>query len=174
MEWTVRKIQDFDPAESRRCLALLPPGRQAKARPQSLLGEWMVRTALAAQFGIPPEEVPLLRTEKGKPYTTLPMEFSITHSGDWVAVAFDTEPIGIDLEVRRPINEKLARRLCTEQDLSHLKGDFNLRLLELWTAKEAHFKRIGTGITNLKSVSYAQLNVQHIVTEDYVISIERP
>ena len=102
------------------------------------------------------------------------MEFSITHSGDWVAVAFDTEPIGIDLEVRRPINEKLARRLCTEQDLSHLKGDFNLRLLELWTAKEAHFKRIGTGITNLKSVSYAQLNVQHIVTEDYVISIERP
>ena len=52
MEWMVRKIQDFDPAESRRCLALLPPGRQTKARPQSLLGEWMVRTALAAQFGL--------------------------------------------------------------------------------------------------------------------------
>ena len=174
MEWFLRSVAEFSPTEYQQCLALAAPERQT-AKPASLLGEWMVKTALSQRLQLPLASIVLHRTPKGKPYADLPLQFSISHSGDWVAVAIDQQPIGIDLEVLRPINPKLTRKVCTEQDLLHLEsGDPDQRFLEIWTAKEAYFKRIGTGITDLKSVSYADLNCIHYRRNNCIITINRP
>lgn len=174
MKWFLRSVAEFSPTEYQQCLALAAPERK-NAKLASLLGEWMVKTALSARLQLPLEAIILQRTPKGKPYADLPLQFSISHSGEWVAVAVDKHPIGIDLEVLRPINPKLTRKVCTEQDLLHLEsGDPDQRFLEIWTAKEAYFKRIGTGITDLRSVSYTDLNSTHYYQNNCIITINRP
>ncbi|MBQ8893859.1 MAG: 4'-phosphopantetheinyl transferase superfamily protein [Clostridia bacterium] len=176
MEWFRRKTESLTPTEYDRCLALMEPSRREKTlKKASVLGEWMVKTALAERLQLPLEAITLLRTPKGKPYAELPLHFSISHSGDWVAVAVDEQPIGIDIEVLRPIDLRITRKVCTEKDLLHLeKGDPQLRFFEIWTAKEAYFKRLGTGITDLKGISYTDLKVQHFYEENCIITINRP
>lgn len=190
MEWFMRNIRSISEEEQQRCLALMAPERRERmqalrheqSRLASILGEWMAKTALAERGGQPPESIMLQRTEKGKPFAQGLPCFNISHSGDWVAIALDEQPIGIDIEVLRPIDLKLARRLCTERDLAYLfegaplyekTGDPALirRFFEIWTAKEAYFKCIGTGITDLKSISYAALTPLHFYRNNCIITI---
>ena len=68
MDWFKRRIDTLAPDEYDRCLALMPAGRRAQAerhlRPQNrlatVLGEWMVKTALAERCRIPVEEIRLV------------------------------------------------------------------------------------------------------------------
>ena len=45
------------------------------------------------------------------------------------------------------------------------------RFFEIWTAKEAYFKKCGTGITNLKSVNSLTLSRQMHILGDYILHI---
>ena len=45
------------------------------------------------------------------------------------------------------------------------------RFYEVWTAKEAYFKKMGTGITDLKSVDVTSLEKKVIIEDDYLITI---
>lgn len=191
MEWHLRSIQTLEPTEYDRCLLLMEPERRERVqrmrhepgRRATVLGEWMVKTALAERCGLPPEAIMLRRTEKGKPYAEdLPVQFNLSHSGKWVALALDDRPIGIDIEVLRPMDLKIARRVCTESDLAYLFEGTPLfqktedpalidRFFRIWTAKEAYFKCVGTGITDLKAVSYADLNPRHFYKSNCIITL---
>lgn len=193
MEWQLRSIQSMAPTEYDRCLRLMEPARRQKvldmrheqSRRATVLGEWMIKTALAAQSGLPEEQIVLHRTEAGKPYAQdLAIFFNLSHSGEWVALALDDRPIGIDIEILRPLDLKIAKRVCTASDLDFLfRGapifekteDPTLldRFFRIWTAKEAYFKQIGTGITDLKAISYADLSPQHFHDKDLMITIQQ-
>ncbi len=191
MDWFKRRIDTLAPDEYDRCLALMPAGRRAQAerhlRPQNrlatVLGEWMVKTALAERCRIPVEEIRLERTGQGKPYAAgLPLHFSVSHSGDWVAVALDRRPIGIDIEMLRPLDLRIAKRVCTQTELRLLFDGPPLfaptadplllrRFFEIWTAKEAFFKQIGTGITDLQAVSYEKLRPLHFYEDGLILTV---
>ncbi len=89
------------------------------------------------------------RTPQGKPY--LPdrpdFHFSLTHSGPWVAIAWGTEPLGLDLEVFRPDarQEKIARRFFCPDEQAYLQRHPD-RFFKLWTMKESYLKYRGTGL----------------------------
>lgn len=190
MEWQKRHIDSLTKTEYDRCLALMTPDRQKKVlqipqeerRKATVLGEWLAKTMLAGQSGLPIEQITLRRTPKGKPYANGLAEFSISHSGPWVAVALSGRPVGIDIEVLRPMDLKIAGRVCTKQELAYLfNGNPPLgqtedpallaRFFKLWTAKEAYFKQQGTGITNLKSVNYQDLAPLHFEEDGCIITI---
>ena len=75
--------------------------------------------------------------------------------------------------------------MCTVADIQYIYGNvpYNVtsdlgdeqlyRLYEVWTAKEAYFKCIGTGITNLKSISIEKLaKIKRTYRiDDYIITI---
>lgn len=82
----------------------------------------------------------------GKPYARRhPMQFSLSHSGIYVAAAVDMHPVGIDLECPRAFSGRLAARVCSPGELEWIDGDA-LRFTQLWTVKEAFLKYRGAGI----------------------------
>lgn len=91
------------------------------------------------------------RTEGGKPYfPAFPQyQFNLSHSGSLALCALDEEHIGTDIEVIRPHHPRLARRICSEKELSWLntQEDRTAALCHLWVRKEALVKQQGIGLT---------------------------
>ena len=147
-----------------------------KAKLLSVAAEWLTKINAARLLNKQPQEIVLLREEKGKPYIkNNPIYISISHSGNFAAVAFHTAPVGIDIEVLKPIDNRLKTRICTDSDLSFLNQSENqtkenLNLLKIWTAKEGYFKKTGTGITDFKSISYKDINATHSVENSLIIT----
>ena len=159
MIWRVKEISPTD----------------AKERAQ--IGEAFARQLLEEYSGQAAEDFVIKRTPKGKPYAeNSPLEFNLSHSGKWLLCAVGEQPLGVDIEAIQPRDLKIARRVCTPKELAYLapdQPDVLTRFLRIWTAKEAYFKALGSGITDLKSICYFDLlpRLQQIQTEEYVLSI---
>jgi 4'-phosphopantetheinyl transferase len=127
----------------------------------------VVAEALLRQIpGFSPEK--LTKTPKGKPCfgDGGAVHFNLSHSGQWVVIAYGSRPVGIDVEkiCWDSGKENLARRYFTadEQDYVFGRGPQGCaaRFFEIWTAKESYLKYIGTGLRKaLDSFSVLQINV---------------
>lgn len=106
---------------------------------------------------VPPDEVPLLITPLGKPVLAEPFEFlhfSLSHCKDLALLALCVDgPVGVDVEpLARSVDlADCENTFCHPEEISALPTDPTarmLRLLELWTAKEALLKCLGTGFSH--------------------------
>ena len=150
---------------------LASPQRQQRAdrylRPEDahrcIVAEGLLRYALRYALGT--DRLELAVTEAGKPF--LPgrtdFHFNLSHSGHWVFIAWDSRPLGIDVEMLQmsESNEQLARRFFSPDEQDYLFDVQNqeraLRFFELWTKKESYLKYQGTGISRpLSSFSVLQ------------------
>jgi 4'-phosphopantetheinyl transferase len=124
---------------------------------RSLLGEIILRGKLSEKTGIPVNKISIEKLEKGKPYMTGNPDhnFNISHSGNWVVVAFANTDVGIDIEKIRPINYRIAKRFYSKTEFAELDNKEGQEKLEfffdLWTLKESYLKLLGKGLT--KSLS---------------------
>ena len=98
---------------------------------------------------------PILRQRLGKPYFACSedVHFSVSHSGELVAVAFGTAPLGIDLQQHKrrgsdaiSRHEKLAARYFHPLEQQMVEKDLWEGFFRVWTAKESFVKRTGRGI----------------------------
>ena len=89
-----------------------------------------------------------LYNEHGAPYLEDGPYFSISHSKLGIAVAISDEPIGIDIEAIRPLNEGLVQKTMNPQEQAQIAAAANpaQEFIRLWTRKEAYVKMLGTGI----------------------------
>ncbi len=150
-------------------------------RLRSLCADHLARAMLSEALACPPETLIFCRTERGKPYLKDgALQFNLSHSGDFVACAIDRFPIGIDLEVLRPIRPELCQKVCTSRELDFVYRDgvFDSgRFLRLWTAKEALLKQQGRGIlTDLTALSVWEEGhflptFFQSVTDEYVLTV---
>lgn len=115
-----------------------------------------LRRILASSLGIPPQELPLIEGPGGKPMLAAPhshLEFNLTHTDSLAAVIVSQHgPVGIDLEPwsRAESLIECAEVFCHPEELNALPRDIRQRasrLLEIWTAKEAILKALGTGLS---------------------------
>ena len=101
----------------------------------------------------------ILRQQRGKPYFagSENVHFSVSHSGEYVAVAFAESPVGIDLQQHRSRgyetreetiarHKKLASRYFHPLEQAYLEADPWEGFFRIWTAKESFVKRTGRGI----------------------------
>ena len=103
-----------------------------------------------------PQAVPeILRQERGKPYFAGNgnVHFSVSHSGDFVAVAFGSVPLGIDLQQHKrrgsdavARHRKLAAHYFHPREQKLVEEDLWDGFFRVWTAKESFVKRTGRGI----------------------------
>ena len=140
---------------------------------RSLAGEFLIKKILIEDFGI---ENPIIsRNEKGQPTAeNTDIFISIAHSGDLAVAAADRKPIGIDVEKIKPRNLRLAEKICLPEEREYIfSGEDNIlnRFYEIWTGKEAYFKKMGTGITDFKSVNILNLDRYIFTAKDYLIQI---
>jgi phosphopantetheinyl transferase len=75
---------------------------------------------------------------------------SISHTEGWAAVAHGDRPLGIDIERPREQLIRVGRRVISaDEALDWLASDQDLAgLTRLWAAKEAVYKRFGSGVTS--------------------------
>ncbi|MBO5726708.1 MAG: 4'-phosphopantetheinyl transferase superfamily protein [Clostridia bacterium] len=183
--WFLYDINNFNKTDYDRCLTLMESDRKEKllsgshalTRDMSIFGEWIIKTELSKITGITIENIKLARTEKGKPYAIdIPYCFNISHCENLLAIAIDKKSIGVDIEKIKTLKSDVTKALCTQSDTDFLNSAENeqdalIRFYKIWTAKEAYFKMLGSGITNLKSINYCDLNPKHYLENDCIVTI---
>jgi len=78
----------------------------------------------------------------GKPVLSIPgLHISISHAGDYAAVALSKMPIGIDVEKISPRIERIQHKFMNDHEKSLLIDEKDIRWMHIvWSAKEALFK----------------------------------
>ncbi|MBE6692613.1 MAG: 4'-phosphopantetheinyl transferase superfamily protein [Ruminococcaceae bacterium] len=181
------KISEFSVEEYNKAFDLLSEERKNAVsrmrfendRKRSVLGEYLARKGISAQVGIPEKDIKILRTENGKPFCdNSDMHFSIAHSGDNVVCAVDDSPVGIDVEVIRPLDLRITKFACTERDLDFIntastQTEKELLFFKLWTAKEAFIKFHGRVLADLKTIDFENIqeNCEFFEENGYIISV---
>ena len=179
MKWYHIDIRDITAAQFESWYAMADTDRRRKCdacrvredRLRSIAGDHLARMGIAEHCAVAPEEIRFALTQNWKPYAVgLDVHFNLSHSGNYVVCAVSDRPVGIDVEQMRIVREKLARKVCCELELEYLQdapgwkdpvtGRALRRFFRIWTSKEAYFKWLGTGITDLKSFN----TVPHILS----------
>jgi 4'-phosphopantetheinyl transferase len=123
-------------------------------RKRFILARYVLRTAIYYYTGVDLSNKDFAYTQYKKPFLDkklgLNIEFNIAHAGDIILVAFSKQPIGIDIELEREIDESLFNELVlTKNELEYFKN-INYQIAKqifcrIWVNKEAYIKLIGLG-----------------------------
>ena len=122
-----------------------------------LAGHWHARELAGDWLQVEPRRITLQRHDDGRPRLEVdgepsPLSLSLSHSGDWLAIALATVPVGIDVELPRRQRDLqgLARFAFSPEEVRRLDGlddaGYSAAFHRLWTLKEARGKRSGTGL----------------------------
>jgi 4'-phosphopantetheinyl transferase len=89
-----------------------------------------------------------LYNEHGAPYLEDGPYFSISHCKQGIAVVVSDQPVGIDIEGMRKVDDGLVRKTMNTQEQAQIAAAANSEqeFIRLWTRKEAYVKMLGTGI----------------------------
>lgn len=147
---TVERLKlDVSPANRRR----IERFRFWQDAQRTLLGELLARVLLMEHCGLANEEVLLQTDEYGKPALAgrPDVHFNISHAGEWVAVALDGAPVGVDVEHIVPIDFAISAQYFSppehEELLAQAEADRLEFFFSLWTLKESYIKAVGKGLS---------------------------
>ncbi len=132
---------------------------------RSLIGDLIVRRFYAKELNINPFILEFEYNEHEKPsLKNFPKaHFNISHSGDFVVVAFSDCSVGIDIEKNKGNRLAVAKRFFAKEELNDLftypEGVKQIEYFyQLWTLKESYMKAIGKGISmSLSSFSFQKI-----------------
>lgn len=84
-----------------------------------LLVRYLLRRELSRRTGKEARELHLKRTPTGKPFLEEGLPFNLSHSGDYLCLAFHHRDIGVDIEAIRPsrVRTRLAARFMHPEQL---------------------------------------------------------
>ena len=89
----------------------------------------------------------------GKPYLKdyPDVHFSLSHSGNMAVLALAGSEVGIDVQEKREVSDKVAKRFYHEEEKKLLECTASAEVKEalfyqLWTGKEAYIKYTGEGM----------------------------
>ena len=158
--------------------------RNINAKKRSVCGELLVKKNISNLLGICADTIKIETLDNGKPYAAnVDVHFSISHSSDYVVCAIDNSPIAIDIEQIKPINLKIAKRICTEKELTYIfsktpiNRDFTYstdnslltKFFKIWTFKEAYIKL--NGFIDFKSIDYFSIDKNYFEFDSYCVCI---
>lgn len=76
--------------------------------------------------------------------------FNLSHGGDYVVLAVDLFPLGVDIERIESADMAVAQRCFQKSELEYLtngRGNREEKFFELWTLKESLMKATGLGLS---------------------------
>lgn len=127
--------------------------RRYEDKIRCMLGDLVVRYVLYSIYKLQMQDIEFIYNDYGKPmlkaYTNI--DFSISHSGEWVLCAFDDSPIGIDVEVIGNNDYDIVKRYFHKKEWEEFikkdEPEKNQFFYVLWTAKESYIKMVGKGMS---------------------------
>ena len=135
--------------------------------------------ALERSFGLKMDTLPFTKEISGR-WSTPKAYFSLSHSGNALAVAVSRAPVGVDIEGQATAyREEMADRMMTAAELAQFRqlpadaqGEY---FLTLWTAKEAIFKASRDDVfrpTQLEAAAFSHKTLTFTVAEQgYTCSV---
>jgi phosphopantetheine--protein transferase-like protein len=137
-------------------------------RMRFLVARALLRRVLATGWGLAPKAVGVSRDRAGAVVVTAPTGVSpifasVSHAGEWVAVAAAPTPVGIDVEqlVTLEPDDALIAKVCTRREqrilLALPVGRRRRYFTKLWTRKEAVVKATGHRRPELIDVSRSRV-----------------
>ena len=139
-------------------IGLLPAIRQKKVNNYMFeqdkklsIGAWLLLTKALAEHDIDVSKFEYAVDPSGKPILKkCPINFSISHSGKYVAVVISSSKVGIDIQEETTINQLVLTFMSNSDDISYYSSKENSldAYFEIWTSKEATLKYRGIGITS--------------------------
>ena len=113
------------------------------------------------------DKLELKHHESGRPFIKEAKHISISHSNNFIAIAFGEDNIGIDIEKPQDKMLKLITRILSETEIKQFQQKPTLEnACKMWSTKESVLKYIGNKNLNFKddiiidkdSVKYFDLN----------------
>ncbi|MFE0514235.1 4'-phosphopantetheinyl transferase family protein [Streptomyces sp. NPDC058964] len=130
--------------------------RAAVGRLRFAVSRVVMKYAAGAALQVPPDVLDLAYKPGGRPHLRglgEELELSLAHTDELIVVGVSgTGPIGVDAEPvgRQAPFELLGEYVCTPAEAAALatlpEAERTLRLLQLWTLKEAYTKALGQGM----------------------------
>ena len=120
-------------------------------------GSWWrmaaMRRVLAGVVGLPPADLALLEGDKGKPFLPGGPEFNLSHTGPLALLALAAFPVGVDVELCRPVERGVADLVFTAAERAEwaASGWADAAFYRGWTRKEAVLKARGDSLGQMKS-----------------------
>ncbi len=110
---------------------------------------------------------------------------SYSHSGNYAGAATDDEPIGIDVQVVRDIDERVAHLFLSDAETAAMQRcTLPHRVLHFWCAKEAAWKPRSSRYATLKQLPLVLIDeradglrfdlVETIAIGDVIVALTRP
>lgn len=146
----------------------------------SIYAEGLVRKKAIETLGVRNEEIIFITNEYGKPYLNgyPSFHFNISHAHSAIAVAFSNDEVGIDIELVREADFKIAKRFFTINEAEYIRNSSNptKAFYEIWTKKEAYIKYRGMGLSlSLKSFCVLDKAIKELIRtvelNGYIISV---
>lgn len=138
-EWPVLYRQ-MDPGRQSRCDRF----RRQVDRRLRILADALARHALGQVTGQDPASIVFQLREGGKPFAPgVGIEFSLSHSGSLALCATAPFPVGADLQLHRPLDPALPRRMAQAGYRGRDEADF----FPWWVRQEAAGKLTGKGLS---------------------------
>ena len=157
---------DVTDLEIARLATVLSPDEEARAnrfrfarhRRRFVVARGILRRLLGNYLNVEPKDLQFVYGDRGKPqlkdlHETISLQFNVSHSHEYALYGFTHHyPIGVDIEYLREMPDlmRIARRFFSHQEyelLNEASEEARSKLFfQLWTAKEAYLKAIGTGI----------------------------
>ena len=130
---------------------------------------WARRTLAAlieAKSSLCAEDLRFARAENGK-WISDRLEFSLSHTSNWVCAAVGSGPVGVDIEeFGRGFRPALTEKILSAEE-KRVYGELDAgRFLQVWTRKESAFKQRGCGSFVPREVSALGENIRTFAVED--------
>jgi len=146
-------------------------------RIRSIVGICLIKSAVYRAF--PGEEVKLETTMEGKPHIAnrSGFEFNLSHSGRIIALAEDSYPVGVDVELVKDKDWKIFHRYLSDDEMTMIESakDPEACFFEVWTVREAFSKEEGLGLKILDSdftVDYSKREINYSGKKLYFYSFD--
>lgn len=119
---------------------------------RTLMSDILARVIIRNSLGISSRQITFGDNGHGKPLLQgyPDYHFNISHSGDWIVYAESDCEVGIDIEMTKPVNCKIAKRFFSPEEYRDLMckshSEKQNYFYDLWTLKESYIKATGRGL----------------------------
>ena len=119
----------------------------------SILSKYLLKSILSQKYHLDYNKI--YYNKYGKPHID-GIYFNISHSNDYVVLAFSNNKIGIDIEKIRKVDLNIINNFCTTKEKEYILNSENPHksLFEIFCLKEAYFKMLGTNLNDIKNIEF--------------------
>lgn len=174
-------------------LKFFTPERQARImrykfnadRNRTLWAELLARKIISRKLNINFNKIIISRDESGRPFinniNNNKLNFSISHSGDYIAVSIGENLNGVDIETRarEHLDLNIAKRFFLPHEYNYLLNlnqdlqDLQTEFLKLWTLKESCLKCLNlsnwTQVDTFKLLNYKSTSSPEIKAKNFIL-----